>query len=78
MYVYILNSFLLLVGEGAAIACGASVFGLGSDIGGSLRIPAAWCGIPAIKPTYGRLSGVGRMASNPGQRVGKPDLLSTS
>lgn len=38
-------------GEGALIAAGASPFGLGSDIGGSIRIPAAYCGIYGHKPS---------------------------
>ncbi len=42
-------------GEGAAIGAGASPLGLGNDIGGSLRIPAAFCGIASIKPTAGRV-----------------------
>jgi fatty acid amide hydrolase len=42
-------------GEGAVIAAGASPLGLGNDIGGSLRIPAAFCGIASIKPTAGRV-----------------------
>src|SRR5579863_2404977 len=42
-------------GEGAVIAARASPFGLGNDIGGSLRIPAAFCGIASIKPTAGRV-----------------------
>ena len=42
-------------GEAALIAAGASPLGLGNDIGGSLRIPAAFCGITSIKPTAGRL-----------------------
>ncbi len=41
-------------GEAALIAAGASPLGLGNDIGGSLRIPAAFCGITAIRPTAGR------------------------
>ncbi len=41
-------------GEGALIAAGASPFGIGSDIAGSIRIPAAFCGIVGHKPT-GRL-----------------------
>jgi fatty acid amide hydrolase len=42
-------------GEAAVIAAGASPLGVGNDIGGSLRIPAAFCGIASIKPTAGRI-----------------------
>ena len=43
-------------GEAALIACGGSVIGIGNDVGGSLRIPAHFCGIYALKPTFGRIS----------------------
>lgn len=43
-------------GEGALLAMDGSAIGIGSDIGGSLRIPAAYCGIYALKTTSGRLS----------------------
>lgn len=41
-------------GEAAAIAAGMSPLGLGSDAGGSIRLPAHFCGIAGIKPTSGR------------------------
>ena len=47
-------------GEACLIALGGSILGLGSDVGGSLRIPAHFCGITALKPTYGRLPERGR------------------
>ena len=42
-------------GEAAIVAAGASPLGLGSDSGGSLRVPAHFCGIPTLKPTHGRV-----------------------
>jgi len=43
-------------GEAALLAAKGSPLGLGGDFGGSLRVPAAWCGIYALKPTARRLS----------------------
>jgi aspartyl-tRNA(Asn)/glutamyl-tRNA(Gln) amidotransferase subunit A len=43
-------------GSGAAVAAGLCMGAMGSDTGGSIRGPAAWCGIAGHKPTYGLLS----------------------
>jgi amidase len=46
-------------GEAAAIACGMSAGGIGSDGGGSIRVPASFCGIAGLKPTSGTIPGTG-------------------
>lgn len=48
-------------GESAAIAAGLSAAGLGSDSGGSVRLPAHFTGICALKPTPGRIPGAGHL-----------------
>lgn len=52
-------------GSGAAIAAGVTTSGLGTDTGGSIRIPAALCGVTGHKPTYGMVSrrGVSALSS---------------
>lgn len=56
-------------GEGAIIAAGGSPLGIGTDIGGSVRIPAAFCGIASMKPTQGRAPDRSRYSVPIGQRA---------
>ncbi|ODV97574.1 hypothetical protein PACTADRAFT_36766 [Pachysolen tannophilus NRRL Y-2460] len=49
-------------GTAAAVASGLANFGIGTDTGGSVRLPAAYCGVLGFKPSYGRISRWGVIA----------------
>ena len=49
-------------GEAAALAAGMSPLGMGSDYRGSIRVPAHFCGIVGLKPTWGTIPGSGHMS----------------
>jgi aspartyl-tRNA(Asn)/glutamyl-tRNA(Gln) amidotransferase subunit A len=54
-------------GSAAAVAIGMCMMAIGTDTGGSIRGPAAACGIAGIKPSFGRVSRRGAMANSPSQ-----------
>lgn len=56
-------------GEGAALAAGFSALGIGTDIGGSIRVPAHFCGVAGLKPTLDRLPLAGVMSGIGGQEA---------
>lgn len=56
-------------GEAAAIASGMSLAGVGTDIGGSIRVPCAWTGTAGLKPTVDRWSNAGSEGALMGQEV---------
>ncbi len=60
-------------GAAAALAVGATTLEIGSDIGGSLRVPASFCGVYAHKPTYGLVPQRGHVPPVPGTAA-EPDL----
>lgn len=54
-------------GEAALLALSASPLGIGTDIGGSIRLPSAFCHLYGLKPSFGRFSTWGGRPSTPGQ-----------
>lgn len=52
-------------GAGSAVASGACDIALGGDQGGSIRVPAAWCGIVGLKPTFGLVPHTGIYGADP-------------
>ncbi|MSP90209.1 MAG: amidase [Myxococcales bacterium] len=56
-------------GEAAALASGQTPLGVGTDIGGSIRIPAHFCGVAGLKPTLDRWSNRGSQGAIPGQEL---------
>ena len=53
-------------GSASAVAAGACDFALGTDTGGSVRVPASFCGLYGIRPTHGRIDFTGIAAQAPG------------
>ncbi|MEJ2030816.1 MAG: amidase family protein, partial [Maritimibacter sp.] len=63
-------------GSAAALAAGLTPLELGSDIGGSIRVPAHYCGVYGHKPSYGIVSGRGHIPPGPGALTASPLAVS--
>jgi Asp-tRNA(Asn)/Glu-tRNA(Gln) amidotransferase A subunit family amidase len=59
-------------GSAVAVAAGAVGLAIGSDTGGSIRMPSSFCGITGLKPTHGRVSLRGAMPMSPGYDTAGP------
>lgn len=62
-------------GEAALLAMDGSAVGFGSDIGGSLRIPAAYCGVYSLKPAAGRICSSGALGKAKISMPGMEEIL---
>jgi amidase len=62
-------------GDAAAVAAGMAAVGLGADYGGSIRVPASWCGIYGLRPTTGRVPKV--QTVNPDSEPPTGDLMNS-
>ena len=65
-------------GSGAAVAAGVVSMAMGSDTGGSIRIPSSYCGVTGLKPTHGSVSLRGAMPMTPSLDTGGPLAVSAS
>lgn len=63
-------------GGAAAVAAGMGVYAIGSETAGSVRGPAAWCGLYGFAPTYGRISRYGVVAM--GSSLDRPGVMANS
>ena len=59
-------------GSAAAVAAGVVTLAMGSDTGGSIRMPSSFCGITGLKPTHGRVSLRGALPMSPGYDTAGP------
>lgn len=63
-------------GSATAVALGMGIYGIGSETAGSVRGPAAWCGLIGFAPTFGRISRYGVIAM--GSSLDRPGFLTNS